>query len=97
MFRKPTRTESPPHTIISLPVHTAVWLSRIGGTPLPTDVAVHAPVVGLYLPPVSVSSQPLKPPQTIISVPVQTAVWFQRGTGVLASTGVGVHVSVAGL
>ena len=42
---------SPPQTIISLPVHTAVWLLRASGA-LVVLVAVQLSVPGLYLPPV---------------------------------------------
>src|SRR6266700_2975908 len=67
---------NPPKTIISLPVQTAVWLSRAVGT-LIELVAVQESVEGVYLPPLS-RSLPLDPPQTIISLPVQTAVWRYR-------------------
>jgi hypothetical protein len=64
----------PLQTIISLPVHTAVWEARGKGASARL-VAVHPSVFGLYLPPVF-NSLPLisPPPQTIISLPVQTAV-----------------------
>jgi hypothetical protein len=42
---------SPPQTIISLPVHTAVCHARASGA-LVVLVAVQLPVSGLYLPPV---------------------------------------------
>jgi hypothetical protein len=64
---------SPPHTIISVPLHTAVWNSRSAGT-LTVLVGVQLFVVGLYRPPVFKSLEPSVPPQTIISLPVQTAV-----------------------
>jgi hypothetical protein len=41
---------SPPHTIISLPVHTAVWYSRPEGA-LVVLVVVQLSVSKLYLPP----------------------------------------------
>src|SRR6266436_4735744 len=41
----------PPHTIISLPLHTAVWPYRAAGA-LVVLVAVQLSVLGLYLPPV---------------------------------------------
>ena len=65
---------SPPQTIISLPVQTAVGNHRASGA-LEVLVAVQEFVLGLYLPPVF-RGTPLEPnpPQTIISVPVQTAV-----------------------
>src|SRR6266481_869650 len=55
----------PPHTIISLPVHTAVCPSRARGAPVvPTTAQVF--VAGSYRPPVFKSSNPSVPPQTII-------------------------------
>ena len=64
----------PPHTIISLPVHTAVWASRPAGALL-VLVAVQLSVPGLYLPPVLKKLGKLSvPPHTIISLPVHTAV-----------------------
>ena len=68
---------NPPHTIILLPVHTAVWPFRAAGA-LVVLVAIQLSVLGLYLPPVfKKNSQPPPlnlPPQTIISLPVHTAV-----------------------
>jgi hypothetical protein len=46
--------KTPPQTIISLPVHTAVCESRGGGALLML-VATQLSVLGLYLPPVFVS------------------------------------------
>jgi hypothetical protein len=61
---------SPPHTIISVPVHTAVCPTRAAGA-LVVVMAVQLSVVGLYL----AFTKPLPfPPQTIISLPVHTAV-----------------------
>jgi hypothetical protein len=65
-------TPCPPHTIISLPVQTAVWSHRPSGA-LVVLVGVQASVLGLYLPPVF-KAPPTIPPQTIISLPVHTAV-----------------------
>jgi len=62
---------SPPQTIISLPVHTAVGKNRPAGAPV-VLVAVQLSVLGLYLPPVF-KRLGLPPPQTIISLPVHTA------------------------
>jgi hypothetical protein len=74
VLKKVKPFDDPPHTIISLPVHTAVWFARTSGT-LVVLVAVQLSVAGLYLPPVfKRSSCPSTPPQTIISLPVQTAV-----------------------
>ena len=62
----------PPHTIISLPVQTAVCKYRAEGAwPL---VAVQLSVLGLYLPPVPKGLLLALPPHTIISLPVHTAV-----------------------
>ena len=61
----------PPHTIISLPVHTAVCKYRAEARPL---VAVQLSVLGLYLPPVPKGLLLALPPHTIISLPVHTAV-----------------------
>ena len=62
---------SPPQTIISLKVQTAVSKSRAEGA-LVVLVAVQLSVPGLYLPPVL--KVPGVPPQTIISLSVHTAV-----------------------
>ena len=64
--------ENPPHTIISLPVQTAVCEYRALGA-LVALVAVQLSVPGLYLPP-EFKTLPSCQPQTIISLPVQTAV-----------------------
>src|SRR5438034_64194 len=64
---------SPPQTIISLSVQTAVWPLRAVGAP-ELFVNVQVSVAGLYLPPVSSNPPLLWPPQIIISLPVQTAV-----------------------
>jgi hypothetical protein len=66
--------ENPPQTIISLPVQTAVSLSRLNGAAV---MAVHVSVLGSYFPPVFKPPSGvgvLYPPKTIISKPVQTAV-----------------------
>jgi hypothetical protein len=44
-------SQLPPQTIISLPVHTAVYISRAVGT-LVVLVAIQLFELGLYLPPV---------------------------------------------
>ena len=64
---------SPPQTIISLPVQTAVGNSRRSGA-LALLMAVQEFVLGLYLPPVFEAPFGSEPPQTIIWLPVQTAV-----------------------
>ena len=64
---------SPPQTIISLKVQTAVCKSRAeGALVLLVDAQLFVP--GLYLPPVFKTLPPLNPPQMIISLPVHTAV-----------------------
>jgi hypothetical protein len=63
-----TFPSSPPQTIISVPVHTAVSEYRASGA-LVVLVAVQLSDPGLYFPPVF---DP--PPQTTISLPVHTAV-----------------------
>jgi hypothetical protein len=47
----PLEPSNPPQTIISLPVHTAVWPVRASGA-LVVLVAVQLSVLGLYLAPV---------------------------------------------
>src|SRR2546421_2591911 len=60
---------NPPHTIISLPVHTAVCPSRPEGAVVML-VAFQLSVLGSYLPPVFKSTKLLpSPPQTIILLP----------------------------
>jgi hypothetical protein len=59
-------------------------------------VAVHASVVGLYLPPVLKSLLPSYPPQVIISLPLQIAVCERRAEGALF-TFVANQLSVLGL
>src|SRR4029453_10372980 len=63
---------SPPQTIISLKVQTAVCKSRAEGA-LVVLVDVQLFVPGLYLPPV-LKTLESNPPQMIISLPVHTAV-----------------------
>ena len=63
----------PPHTIISLPVQTAVCKYREEGALLEL-VDVQLSVLGLYLPPVFKGLLLDLPPHTIISLPVHTAV-----------------------
>src|SRR5262245_16643723 len=63
---------SPPHTIISLPLQTAVCTLRPAGA-LVVLVAVQLSVLGLYLPPVSKEWPKVpSPPHTIISLPLHT-------------------------
>ena len=88
--------KAPPHTIICVPVHTAVGTLRAGGAPF-VVVAAQLLLAGLYLPPVRVKS-PLfsTPPQTIISLPVHTAVCRTRPGGTFArlrrpSVGLGIY------
>jgi hypothetical protein len=63
----------PPHTIISVPVHTAVCMSRAVGA-LVVLVSIQLSVLGKYFPPVLKKFTSSVPPHTIISVPVHTAV-----------------------
>src|SRR5205823_4841251 len=82
----------PPQTIISPPLHTAVWPYRAAGA-LVVLVAVQLSVLGLFLPPVLwLLPLLLIPPQTIISLPVHTTVCQRRASGALVTL-VGVHVS----
>src|SRR6476646_5428334 len=73
---------NPPQTIISAPVHTAVWKFRASGA-LVVLVAVQVSVLGLYLPPVFNPPLLPTPPHTIISLPVHTAVCEYRAEGAL--------------
>ena len=87
VFNKPLSL-APPHTIISLPVQTAVWLARRSGA-LTVLVAVQVSVLGSYLPPsfdgvgdgaavcatIFAAEAKLSPPQMIISLPIHSAVW----------------------
>src|SRR6266403_668769 len=85
----------PPHMIITLPVHTAVWDSRAAGA-LVALVAVQLSVLGLYLPPLFKKPPELSPPQTIISLPVHTAVCRYRAAGAFVRL-VAIQLSVLGL
>src|SRR5207302_835343 len=83
----PVLCSSPPHTIISLSVQTAVCMSRALGA-FAVLVAVQLLLFGLYFPP------PLStPPHTIISAPVHTALWNDRAAGALMRL-VAVNVSL---
>ena len=95
VFKSPLLVPTPPQTIISVPVQTAVWSVRASGA-LVVLVAVQESVLGLYLPPVF--NRPLvpTPPQTIISLPIQTAVCANRALGALVVL-VAVQVFVLGL
>src|SRR6266853_1966542 len=84
----------PPHTIISLPVHTALGKDLCEGV---DAVGVQLSVAGSYLPPVFRSpSAALNPPHTIISLPVQTALCDSLTEGTLVVL-VAVQLSVPGL
>ena len=72
VFKERPLLLGPPHTIISLPVHTVVLIYR-GVVALVVLVGVQVSVLELYLPPVFKGPPKLAPPQTIISLPVQTA------------------------
>src|SRR5438046_1897747 len=86
----------PPHTIIWLPVQTAVCPDRAAGA-LAVLVAVQLFVLALYLPPV-LAAKPLMsyPPHTTMSLPVQTTVCDCRPDGALVVF-VAVQPSVFGL
>src|SRR5262245_45112194 len=97
VFKK-RATSSPPQTIISLPVHTAVCAPRGAGTLL-VLVTVQLSAAGSYLPPVlrGLSQPPsMHPPQTIISLSVHTAVWSCLPSGAPVEV-VAVQLSVVGL
>jgi hypothetical protein len=72
VFKPTSGGFSPPQTIISLVVHTAVWAKRAPGA-LVVLVAVQVSVFGSYLPPVFRYTLP-EPPHIIISLLVHTAV-----------------------
>ena len=95
VFKSPLNGKPPvpPHTIISVPVHTAVCELRASGT-LMVPVLVQLFVPGLYLPPVS-KGEKSRPPQMIISLPVHTAVCSSLGSGAVVE--VAVQLSVLGL
>jgi len=86
---------SPPQTIISLSVQTAVWLSRASGA-LVMLVGVQLSELGSYRPPVFMSLKRSLPPHTIICVTVHTAVCSLRPSGAFVVL-VGVQLSVLGL
>ena len=94
-YLPPVFANSPPHTIIALPVQTPVGRSRPPGA-LAVLVTVQLLVLGLYLPPVLGKPPESSPPQTIISLPVQTAAWLSRASGALVVL-VAVQLSVLGL
>src|SRR6266850_2125023 len=87
----------PPQTIISLPVHTAVWSYRGMGA-FVVLVGAQPSVAGSYLAPSlkSITGQQKTPAQTIISLPVHTALWAARPS-TLFGTPVAVQLSVSGL
>jgi hypothetical protein len=62
VFRPTKKAPSPPQTIISLPVQTAVCSNRPSGA-LVVLVAVQLSVLGLYLPPVFKTEPLLSPPR----------------------------------
>jgi hypothetical protein len=73
VFSSPLLLLNPAHTIISLPLHTAVGPSRAKGA-LAVLIGIQLSVPGLYLAPVSKLVPLLSlPPQMIISLPVHTA------------------------
>ena len=88
--------DHPPHTIMRLPVHTAVCWERAPGA-LVWETGVHVSLEGLYRAPVSTGTpEPWAPPQTIISEPVQTALSLMSVFDGAPAEPIGVHVSVLG-
>jgi hypothetical protein len=71
LYLPPVFNKLPPHTTISLPVHTAVCEYRAEGA---LAMLIHVFVLGSYLPPVFERPELSTPPHTIVSLPVQTAV-----------------------
>ena len=67
---RPPESSTPPHTIISRPVQTPLWLSLADGAE-ENDVAAQASETGSYRPPEFMFEE-ADPPQTIASFPVQT-------------------------
>src|SRR3989442_1659687 len=88
---------TPPQTIISTPVRTAVWEYRASGAWV-VLVGIQVSVFGFYLPPVFNAPLSPDPPQTSItsSLPDHTAVWPDRAEGALLVL-VAVQLSVLGL
>jgi len=84
----------PPHTIISVPVHTPVSPDRAAGAPV-AETGCHAFADGSYRPPSPSVPEPDDPPQTTISFPLHTAAGSRRGTGAFVVE-VEAHVFVAG-
>src|SRR5687768_14279543 len=70
----------PPHTISSVPVHTAEWFARGLSAPSP-ERGVQVSVDGLYRAPSPTIPLGSIPPQMIISLPVQTALCRARALG----------------
>src|SRR5262245_59579087 len=88
---------SPPQTIISCPVQTAVCSARPAGVVASRRVGSQESVAGSYRPPSWLRGPFFEaPPQTIISLPVHTVVWSSRGSGA-PSTGSGSQALLAGL
>ena len=100
------RRRSPPQTIISLPVHTAVCPDRAFGA-LVVLVAVQLSVLGLYLPPVLKRCRRHIRPRQSFRCSVHTAVCASRigriggaggcptvGAGIISSAGVQIAAGV---
>src|SRR5437867_12386991 len=79
-MRGPPFPAIPPHTIIRLPVHTAVWSMRGAGAPV-IEVDDQASSAGSYLPPLLWNGDGPCPPHTIMSEPVHTELCFHLGEG----------------
>src|SRR5947207_2800054 len=90
----PLTPDSPPQTIISLPVQTAVCRYRPSGV-LVVRTGVQVSAVGSYLAPVFDVS-PYPPPKTIISLPVHMVVYVSPPDGALIML-IGLQMFVAGL
>src|SRR5437868_5304924 len=88
-------SSTPPQTIISLPVQTAVRGLRPSGT-FVSPVEVQLSFLGSYLPPVCKACILSLPPQMIISLPVHTAVCPNRAMGAFTML-VAVQLSLVGL
>ncbi len=73
---------TPPQTIISVPVQTALWPLRALGAPVALMAAQLCGENVSFLP--SPSTDALsRPPNTIMALPVLTALWAKRGEGAL--------------
>lgn len=88
---------SPPHMIISVPLHIAVCENRAAGQFVPVDIALQVFDDNVYRPPLLKALLPLYPPHIAIWVPVHTAVHSLRAEGQLVPVDVAVHELVTGV